>query len=62
MVGPTSTLDLPLYAHLNAVEGFFASLQSDRFVIEHNAEPKPFPWTANRNTIIQAPSRGLQFH
>ena len=63
---------------LNAVEGFFAKLTSqrlkrgvfvsvvdlqetiNRFVVEHNAEPKPFIWTADPNKIIQAVRRGHQ--
>lgn len=32
----------------------------NRFVVEHNAEPKPFTWTADPNKIIQAVRRGHQ--
>lgn len=32
----------------------------NRFVIEHNAEPKPFTWTADPNKIIRAVRRGHQ--
>ena len=32
----------------------------NRFVIEHNAEPKPFTWTADPDKIIQAVRRGHQ--
>ena len=32
----------------------------NRFVVEHNAEPKPFIWTANPDKIIQAVRRGHQ--
>jgi hypothetical protein len=32
----------------------------DRFVAEHNAEPKPFTWTADPDKIIQAARRGQQ--
>jgi transposase len=32
----------------------------NRFVVEHNAEPKPFIWTADPNKIIQAVRRGHQ--
>jgi transposase len=32
----------------------------NRFVVEHNAEPKLFTWTADPNKIIQAVRRGLQ--
>jgi hypothetical protein len=37
-------------------------LQADinRFVVEHNAEPKPFTWTADPDKIIQAVRRGHQ--
>jgi transposase len=31
---------------------------TNRFVVEHNAEPKPFTWTANPNKIIQTFRRG----
>ena len=37
----------------------------NRFVVEHNAEPKPFRWTADPDKIIQAVRRGhqvFQFH
>ena len=37
----------------------------NRFVIEHNAEPKPFTWTADPDKIIQAVRRGapsVRFH
>ena len=30
----------------------------NRFVVEHNAKPKPFTWTADPNKIIQAVRRG----
>ena len=59
---------------LNAVEGFFAKLTKrrlflsvvdlqaaiNRFVLDHNAEPKPFTWTADPDKIIQAVRRGHQ--
>src|SRR5664280_646494 len=32
----------------------------NRFVVEHNAKPKPFSWTANPDKIIQAVRRGHQ--
>jgi hypothetical protein len=32
----------------------------NRFVIEHNVEPKPFTWTADPDKIIQAVRRGHQ--
>jgi transposase len=32
----------------------------NRFVLEHNAEPKPFTWTADPHKIIQAVRRGHQ--
>jgi transposase len=32
----------------------------NRFVLEHNAEPKPFTWTADPNKIIAAVRRGYQ--
>ena len=32
----------------------------NRFVAEHNAEPKPFTWTADPNKIIPAVRRGYQ--
>ena len=32
----------------------------NRFVVEHNAEPKPFTWTADPDKIIQAVRRGHQ--
>jgi hypothetical protein len=32
----------------------------NRFVVEHNAEPKPFTWTAEPGKIIQAVRRGHQ--
>ena len=32
----------------------------NRFVREHNAEPKPFAWTANPGIIIAAVKRGHQ--
>src|SRR6266571_4389508 len=32
----------------------------NRFVLEHNAEPKPFTWTADPDKIIQAVRRGYQ--
>jgi transposase len=32
----------------------------NRFLAEHNAEPKPFTWTANPNKIIAAVKRGHQ--
>jgi hypothetical protein len=32
----------------------------NRFVLEHNAEPKPFTWTADPDKIIQAVRRGHQ--
>jgi hypothetical protein len=32
----------------------------NRFVIEHNAKPKPFTWTADPDKIIQAVRRGHQ--
>jgi transposase len=32
----------------------------NRFVLDHNAEPKPFIWTADPDKIIQAVSRGHQ--
>jgi hypothetical protein len=32
----------------------------NRFVVEHNAEPKPFTWTANPDKIIRAVRRGHQ--
>ena len=32
----------------------------NRFVVEHNAEPKPFRWTADPDKIIQAVRRGHQ--
>ena len=32
----------------------------NRFVVEHNAEPKPFTWTADPNKIIQVVRRGHQ--
>src|SRR6204780_3492556 len=32
----------------------------NRFVIEHNAEPKPFTWTADPDKIIKAVKRGHQ--
>ncbi len=32
----------------------------DRFVREHNAEPKPFTWTADPDRIIAAVKRGHQ--
>jgi hypothetical protein len=32
----------------------------NRFVVEHNAEPKPFIWTADPNKIIQAVRRAHQ--
>jgi hypothetical protein len=32
----------------------------NRFVIEHNAEPKPFTWTTDPDKIIQAVKRGHQ--
>ena len=30
----------------------------NRFVVEHNAEPKPFTWTADPDKIIRAVRRG----
>jgi hypothetical protein len=30
----------------------------NRFVIEHNAKPKPFTWTADPDKTIQAVRRG----
>jgi transposase, IS30 family len=33
---------------------------TDRFVVEHNDEPKPFTWTADPDKIIQAVRRGHQ--
>src|SRR5665647_2979093 len=32
----------------------------NRFVVEHNAEPKPFTWTADPDKIIRAVRRGHQ--
>ncbi len=32
----------------------------NRFVVEHNAEPKPFTWTADPNKIVGAVRRGHQ--
>ena len=32
----------------------------NRFVVEHNAKPKPFTWTADPDKIIQAVRRGHQ--
>jgi transposase len=32
----------------------------NRFVVEHNAEPKPFTWTADPDKIIRAVRRGYQ--
>ena len=32
----------------------------NRFVVEHNSEPKPFRWTADPDKIIQAVRRGHQ--
>jgi hypothetical protein len=32
----------------------------NRFVVEHNAKPKPFAWTADPDKIIQAVRRGHQ--
>jgi transposase len=32
----------------------------NRFVVEHNSEPKPFTWTADPNKIIRAVRRGHQ--
>ena len=32
----------------------------NRFVVEHNTEPKPFTWTADPNKIIAAVRRGHQ--
>ena len=32
----------------------------NRFVVDHNAEPKPFTWTADPEKIIQAVRRGHQ--
>ena len=32
----------------------------NRFVLDHNAEPKPFTWTADPDKIIQAVRRGHQ--
>ena len=32
----------------------------NRFVAEHNAEPKPFRWTADPDKIIHAVRRGHQ--
>jgi hypothetical protein len=32
----------------------------NRFVVEHNAQPKPFRWTADPNKIIRAVRRGHQ--
>ena len=39
-----------------------ADLQAaiNRFVVEHNAKPKPFKWTADPDKIIQAVRRGHQ--
>jgi transposase len=55
---------------LNAVEGFFAKLTKRRLkrgvfisvvsLVEHNAEPKPFTWTADPDKIIRAVRRGHQ--
>ncbi|RWQ62521.1 MAG: IS630 family transposase, partial [Mesorhizobium sp.] len=32
----------------------------NRFLIEHNQQPKPFTWTADPNKIIAAVKRGHQ--
>jgi hypothetical protein len=32
----------------------------NRFVVKHNAEPKPFTWTADPDKIIAAVRRGHQ--
>jgi urease gamma subunit len=32
----------------------------NRFVAEHNVEPKPFTWTADPDKIIRAVRRGYQ--
>jgi hypothetical protein len=32
----------------------------NRFVVEHNTKPKPFPWTADPDKIIRAVRRGHQ--
>jgi hypothetical protein len=32
----------------------------NRFVVEHNAQPKPFTWTADPDKIIRAVRRGYQ--
>lgn len=60
---------------LNAVEGFFAKLRLERgvfrsvvdlqaainrFLDEHNIQPKPFIWTADPDKIIAAVRRGHQ--
>ncbi|HMB10824.1 MAG TPA: IS630 family transposase, partial [Saliniramus sp.] len=32
----------------------------NRFITEHNEQPKPFVWRADPNAIIAARSRGFQ--
>ena len=36
------------------------ALRDQRFVADHNQQPKPFVWTADPNKIIQAVRRGHQ--
>jgi hypothetical protein len=47
-------------AHLRAVSVVDLQAAINRFVVEHNAEPKPFTWTADPDKIIRAVRRGHQ--
>jgi hypothetical protein len=52
----------PPAAACNVVVQSLADLQAaiNRYLADHNTDPKPFIWTADPDTIIAAASRGCQ--
>jgi hypothetical protein len=51
-----------LFAALNVLDGSVTALQAaiNRFIAEHNQEPKPFVCKRDPNAIIAAVNRGFQ--
>ena len=60
-----SRLSSPSSTRRRLIRGVFRSVDDlqaaiNRFVLETNAEPKPFIWTADPNRVLAAVKRGKQ--
>jgi transposase len=42
---------------INLVEHFFAEITGKRILAKHNANPKPFKWTATASSILEKNAR-----